>query len=226
MRDDSTKKIKSPHWSISCICTQPFDQNLWSSSTHSFFWARPFDQNQESFLLFNLLFSKLCQCFLCYIHISTVLIYSLCCIHGSTALIFCTQYSLPLYFVRYILGYMKSTILFALEWYGVSQHLIEIVKSYYGGLWSQLLYSNAPSSFHKHLRGISTGCTPSIILFLTGMNIIIECICAGAPKLMLNEPPCFMVFIDGIFFKSATLNNAQKLLNQANTALSSARMPL
>lgn len=133
------------------------------------------------------------------------------------AFIFCTLYSWL---------YKVFTILFPLERYGVSQHLIEIVKSYYGGLWSQLLYNNALSSFHKHLRGISTGCTPSIILFLTGMNIIIECICAGTPKLMQNKPPCFMVFIDGIFLKSATLNNTQKLLSQANTALSSARMPL
>ena len=90
VHDHSTKKSTVPHLFIYFICT----------------WA--FNQNQGSLLVFNLLFSKLCQCFLRYIHSSAALIYSLYCIHVSTALIFRTLYSLSLYFVRYIHGYMKS----------------------------------------------------------------------------------------------------------------------
>ena len=58
------------------------------------------------------------------------------------------------------------------------------------------------------------------------MNIIIEYICAGAPKLIKSEPPCPRAFMDHLFLKSATLNGAQELLNRANTALPWARMAL
>ena len=117
-------------------------------------------------------------------------------------------------------------IFFALEGYGVSQHWIKIIKSYYGGLWSQSFSNNSSSSWHKHLRGIFTGFTSSIILFLSAMNIIIEYICVGAPKLVQSEPPCVRAFMDDFFLKSATLNGVQELLNRANTALSWARMAL
>ena len=60
--------------------------------------------------------------------------------------------------------------------------------------------------------------------FLIGHDIIIENICAGAPKLIQSEPPCVRAFMDDLFLKSATLNGAQDLLNQANTALSWRRM--
>ena len=114
----------------------------------------------------------------------------------------------------------------ALERYGVSQPWIKIIKSYYEGLWSRYFSNNSPSSWHKHLRGIFTGRTSSIILFLSAMNINIEYICAGAPKLIQSEPPCVRAFTDDLFLKSATLNGAQELLNQTNTALSWARMTL
>ena len=57
--------------------------------------------------------------------------------------------------------------------------------------------------------------------FLSDMNIIIEHICAGAPKLIQSKAPCVRSFMDDLFLKSATLNGAQELLNEANIALSS-----
>ena len=62
--------------------------------------------------------------------------------------------------------------------------------------------------------------------FLSAMNIIIEYICAVAPKLIQSEPPYVRTFMDDLFLKSASLNGTQELLHQENTALSWARMAL
>ena len=98
----------------------------------------------------------------------------------------------------------RKTVLFALERYGVSQHWIKIITSYYEELWSWSFSNNSPS------RGIFAGCTSSIILFLPEID------------------PKWANMCQGVYgwLKSATLNGAQGLLNQANTALSWARMAL
>ena len=70
-------------------------------------------------------------------------------------------------------------IFLALERYGVPDKWIAIVKSYYLGLWSKSFSSTAPSSWHRHQRGIFAGCTLSIILFVAAMNLIIEYILAA-----------------------------------------------
>ena len=101
--------------------------------------------------------------------------------------------------------------LFSLERYGVSQHWIKIIKSYYGGLWSWFFSNNSPSSWHRHLRSIFTGCTSSIFPFLTAVSIIIEYVCSGAPKLIQSGPPCVRAFMDDLFLTSAALNGTTKL---------------
>ena len=45
-------------------------------------------------------------------------------------------------------------ILFALEWYGIDPKWVELLKSYYGGLWSKCFSPTAPSSWHQHLTGV------------------------------------------------------------------------
>ena len=62
-------------------------------------------------------------------------------------------------------------IFFALERYGVHPLWIKIIQAYYEGLWSRCFSLNSPSGWHQHLRGIFTGCTASIILFLAAMNV-------------------------------------------------------
>jgi len=47
------------------------------------------------------------------------------------------------------------------------------------GLWSKSFYPTAQSSWHQHFKGIFIGCTLSIILFLSGINIVIEYVCDG-----------------------------------------------
>ena len=57
-------------------------------------------------------------------------------------------------------------IFLALKRYGVADSWINLIRSYYGGLWSKSNSEGAPSNWHMNQRGIFTGCTVSIILFL------------------------------------------------------------
>ena len=123
-------------------------------------------------------------------------------------------------------GSVPHQLIFAaLERYGVHPNWIEIIKSYYRGLWSCSFSTHAPSGWHQHLRGIFTGCTASIILFLAAMNIIIEFVCLGLVRANNTSPP-IKAFMDDLFLKTNSLQSTQNLLNQANFALSWARMKL
>ena len=64
-------------------------------------------------------------------------------------------------------------IFFALRRYGVPEHWVKLIMNYYKGLWSISQSSSAPSSWHHHLRGIFIGCTASIIIFLSAINVVI-----------------------------------------------------
>ena len=56
-------------------------------------------------------------------------------------------------------------IIFALHWYGVSPKWIHLIETYYYGIFSKSFSQEAPSSWHRHQRGIFAGCTLSIIFF-------------------------------------------------------------
>ena len=117
-------------------------------------------------------------------------------------------------------------IFFALERYGVDPTWIGIIKAYYAGLWSRSFLPSATSSWHQHFRGIFTGCTISIILFLSGINIVLEFITAGLDiPLPLSSPPV-KAFMDDLFLMSPTIKGTQDLLNRTSIALSWARMSL
>ena len=118
-------------------------------------------------------------------------------------------------------------IFMALERYGVYPLWIKIIKAYYNGLWSRSFSPDAPSGWHQHFRGIFTGCTASIILFLAAMNIIIEFICVGVDITSENSGSLpVKAFMDDLFLKGKSFDDAQNLLNRANTGLSWARMKL
>ena len=65
-------------------------------------------------------------------------------------------------------------IFFALWRYGIPNQWIQIVEPYYVGIFSKSLSESATSSWHRHQHGIFAGCTISFILFLAGMNVILE----------------------------------------------------
>ena len=65
-------------------------------------------------------------------------------------------------------------IFFALQRYGVPEKWIRLVRTNYSGLWSKSFCPIVSSSWYQHEKGIFIGCTLSIILFLSGINVVIE----------------------------------------------------
>ena len=65
-------------------------------------------------------------------------------------------------------------IVFALHRYGVSPQWIRLIETYYKEIFSKSFSQSVTSSWHRHQWGIFADCTLSIILFLAGMNIILE----------------------------------------------------
>ena len=65
-------------------------------------------------------------------------------------------------------------IIFALHQYSVCPKWIHLTEHYYSGIFSKSFFQKAPSSWHRHQRRTFAGCTLSIILFLAGMNIILQ----------------------------------------------------
>ena len=119
-------------------------------------------------------------------------------------------------------------IFFALERYGVPHSWISLIKNYYVGIYSKSFSEFAPSNWHQHLRGIFAGCTLSIILFLAGINIILEyTLLSPAPSFITSSKlslPLIRAFMDDINLMSSTVSGAQSLLDRCATALKWAGM--
>ena len=119
-------------------------------------------------------------------------------------------------------------IFFALERYGVHPKWISLIKNYYVGIYSKSFSEFAPSSWHQHLRGIFAGCTFSIILFLAGINIIIEyTLVTSAPSFITSNNvslPLIRAFMDDINLMSSSVSGTQSLLDRCATALKWAGM--
>ena len=113
-------------------------------------------------------------------------------------------------------------IIFALHRYGVSPKWIHLIETYYSEIFSKSFSQEAPTSWHRHQRGIFAGCTLSIILFLAGMNIILEySLVATTPQFHLNNislPP-MRAFIDDLNIMSSTICGAKTLLSRCTIAL-------
>ena len=114
-------------------------------------------------------------------------------------------------------------IFFALQRYGVPASWISLIKNYYVGIYSKSFSEFAPSNWHQHLRGIFAGCTLSIILFLAGINIILEyTLLTSAPSFTTSSKislPLIRAFMDDINLMSSTVCGAQTLLERCATAL-------
>ena len=117
-------------------------------------------------------------------------------------------------------------LFFALRRYGIPEHWVSLFIKYYEGLWSISWSDSAPSSCHHHLRGIFIGCTASIILFLSSVNVIIEHISAVTEdkisKTMISTP--VKAFMDDMFLMSPSIPATQVLLGRCTVALIWARM--
>ena len=119
-------------------------------------------------------------------------------------------------------------IFFALKRYGVDNKWISIVENYYSGLYSKSFSHSAPSSWHQHFKGIFAGCTLSIILFLSGINIIIEYVLTSKASQVIHSSnvklPLVRAFMDDLNIMSNSVPDAQDLLSKCAKALSWAGM--
>ena len=112
-------------------------------------------------------------------------------------------------------------IIFALHRYGVSPKWIHLIETYYCGIFSKSFSREAPSSWHRHQRGIFAGCTLSITLFLAGMNIILEySLVATTPQFHLNDisSPQMRAFMYDLNM-SSTICGAKTSLSRCAIAL-------
>ena len=93
---------------------------------------------------------------------------------------------------------------------------------HYEGIFIKSFSQSATISWHRHQRGIFAGCTLSIILFLAGMNIILEySMQARVPQFTTNNTllPLLRAFMDHLSLMSSTVSGAQALLSRCITAL-------
>ena len=110
-------------------------------------------------------------------------------------------------------------IFFALKRYGVPTKWIEIIEKYYSGIWSKCFSNSSPSSWHRHQRGIFTGCTISIILFLAGINVILEFALALETSFVKECNLGMKAFMDDLFLMSSSVETTQLLLTRCTEAL-------
>ena len=113
-------------------------------------------------------------------------------------------------------------IAFTLHRYGVSPQWIRLIETYYKGIFNKSFSESATSAWHRHQLGIFSGCTLSIILFLAGMNIILEySMKATVTKFTTNNTtlPLLHAFMDDLSLMSAKVSGAQTLLSRCITAL-------
>ena len=119
-------------------------------------------------------------------------------------------------------------IFFALKRYGIPDRWFSIVKNYYESLWSKSFDNSAPSSWHHHERGIFTGCTISIVLFVAAINVVIEYITSEPVECYqtsTNIPlPPIRAFMDDMNLMSSSIEGTQQLLQRSCKALEWARM--
>ena len=113
-------------------------------------------------------------------------------------------------------------IVFALYRYGVSPQWIRPIETYYKWIFSKSFSQSATSSWYRHQHGIFAGCTLSVILFLAGMNIILEySLQARVPRFTTNNTALFLLCacMDDLSAMSSTVSGSQTLLSWCITAL-------
>ena len=99
-------------------------------------------------------------------------------------------------------------IFFGLWRYGIPNKWIQIVESYFAGIFIKSFSGSAASSWHRHQRGIIASCTISINLFYAGMNVALEySLHTNVPKFVINNNPQPLIhaFIVGLNLLSSSV---------------------
>ena len=103
--------------------------------------------------------------------------------------------------------------------YDASPKWIHLIKTYYLQIFSKSFSLDATSIWDKYQRGIFAGCTLSKILFLAGMNIVLELsLVATTPQFHLNNVSLstMSAFMDNL---SSTISDARIFLSRCTIAL-------
>ena len=112
--------------------------------------------------------------------------------------------------------------------YGVSDYYLSIVKNYFSSVWSKSFSESCPSLWHRQEKGIFAGCTISIILFLAGINMVIEftvsCTVRGYITSAKQELPLVRAFMDDMNLMAGPVSDTKILLSRCTQALKWARM--
>ena len=99
------------------------------------------------------------------------------------------------------------------------------IEIYYEGNFSKSFSESATSAWQRHQRGIFVGCTLSMILFLAGMNIILEYSLQTRnqeqTKFTTNNTtlPLLRAFMDDLSLMTTKVSGAQTLFSQCITPL-------
>ena len=117
---------------------------------------------------------------------------------------------------------------FALKRYEVLEPWITLIQKYYSAIYTKSFSSSAPSNWHQHFRGIFAGCTVSIILFLSGINVIIEHTLTSEANNFIHSSkaclPLIRAFMDDLSLMSNSVSGTQQLLKKCTEALTWAGM--
>ena len=106
---------------------------------------------------------------------------------------------------------------------------LRLVENYYKGIFSKLFSESTTSAWDRHQRRIFAGCTLSIILFLAGMNIILEYSLQVKVLKFTTYNNKFLLlpaFMDDLSLMSPTVSGAQTLLSCCTIALTLAGLEL
>ena len=111
---------------------------------------------------------------------------------------------------------LHKLIVFALHRYVVFPQRIRLIETYYEAIFSKSFSESASSAWYRHQQGIFAGCTLSIILFLAGMNIILEySVQTRVLKFTSNNNtlPLLRAFMDDPSLMTTKVSGAETLLS-------------
>ena len=117
---------------------------------------------------------------------------------------------------------------FALRRYGVPSVWIDLILSYYNGLWSRTRGGELFSDWFLYEIGIFAGCTISVILFLAAFNIFLEFVSRlDVPRYQLengNYLPLLRGFMDDLSAMTTNVMAGNLVLSELDKVLAWARM--
>ena len=114
-----------------------------------------------------------------------------------------------------------------LQKYQVPEKLLQLIKGYYSNFQLRFTTNDFVTEWHKLKVGIITGCTISVILFATAMNLLCksaEAECRGPVTVSGIRQPPIRAFMDDLTVTTKAVTGARWLLTGLQDIISWARM--